>query len=168
MIQGEKVIIRGLKAEDKELIYKWVNQKDIRDLTGTVYPVSECEHDNWFEKMCLDTEQKVFSIEWEGKCVGTIGLKNIDRINSVAEIYVRIGDPETRNHGLGTDAVKTFTDYCFNHLNFHKIALSVYASNQGAIKAYEKAGFVKEGILRQHHYHDGKYEDVIVMGKIRA
>jgi RimJ/RimL family protein N-acetyltransferase len=49
----------------------------------------------------------------------------------------------------------------------YRIYLHVFASNQAAIRTYEKAGFRREGLLRQHAHVDGKYVDVIVMGVLR-
>jgi hypothetical protein len=39
MIEGKIVKLRGLKKEDKALIYEWVNRKDLRDKMGTIWPV---------------------------------------------------------------------------------------------------------------------------------
>ena len=36
-------------------------------------------------------------------------------------------------------------------------------SNERAIKCYSKVGFVQEGVLKEHHFNKGEYEDVIVM-----
>ena len=166
MIKGEVVTLRGLIKEDEKLIYEWVNRSDLRDKMGTVYPISECEHEKWFEKMCCCNDPKMFAIEYESKCIGTIGLKEFDHINSTVELFVRIGDDSARNKGCGSDAVSTLVKYCFDHLNIHKVYLNVYASNVGAIRCYEKAGFSREGLLKEHHYINGEYEDVVVMGII--
>ena len=68
--------------------------------------------------------------------------------------------------GGGTDAVNTLVDFCFKHLNLHKIYLHVFESNKRAIRCYEKAGFHVEGNLLEHHFGQGKYETVLVMGRI--
>ena len=99
------------------------------------------------------------------------GLKNFDSINKRAELFISIGNSEflstpSSKGGYGTDAVKTLVNYCFNHLNIHKISLNVFASNKRAIRCYEKAGFVQEGLLKQHHFSNGAYEDVYVMAII--
>lgn len=167
MIQGEIVKLRGLLKEDKDLIYKWANRSDLRDKMGTVYPISECEHEKWFEKMSCSDDPKIFAIEYEEKCIGTIGLKGFDTVNSLVELFIRIGDDNVRNKGCGKDAVKTLVKYCFEHLNIHKVYLNVYSSNIAAINCYKSVGFVEEGCLKSHHFIHGKYEDVIVMGIVR-
>ncbi|MFN9799027.1 MAG: GNAT family N-acetyltransferase, partial [Bacteroidota bacterium] len=57
--------------------------------------------------------------------------------------------------------------YAFERLNLRKILLAVYASNPGAIRAYEKAGFAEEARLREHVYSAGSYTDKIYMSVFR-
>ena len=46
--------------------------------------------------------------------------------------------------------------------------LTVYETNPRAIRAYQKAGFKEEGRLREGHYFNGKYIDIIVMSVLRS
>lgn len=166
MIQGKKIELRGIERTDAPLIYKWVNQEELRDLTGTIYPISEYEHEKWMESITCMSNQKVFSIYSDNRCIGTIGLKNIDYISSNAELFISIGDKNARNTGAGTDAVETLVNYCFTHLNLHRIYLHVFESNIGAISCYKKVGFIVEGKLIDHHFSRGMYENVLVMAKV--
>jgi len=59
-------------------------------------------------------------------------------------------------------------NYAFGILGMHRVWLHVYAYNQRAIRAYEKAGFVREGVLREDRYHNGRFFDTIVMGLLRS
>lgn len=167
MISGEKVQLRGITYKDAPLIYQWVNREDLRDLTGTIYPISEYEHDSWIKSVTTDGNRKLFAIYMKENCIGTIGLKNIDFINRNAELFISIGEETSEYHGgIGTDAVNTLVNFCFMHLNLHKIYVHVFESNKRAIRCYEKAGFVLEGTLLEHHFSRGKYEAVLVMGRV--
>lgn len=110
-------------------------------------------------------KQKLFTIYMDNSCIGTIGLKNIDYFNSNAELFISIGEASQKYLG-GTDAVNTLVDFCFKHLNLHKIYLHVFESNKRAIRCYQKAGFDIEDKLLEHHFGQGKYETVLVMGRI--
>ncbi len=44
-----------------------------------------------------------------------------------------------------------------------RVRLRVYELNQRAIRAYEKAGFTREGCMRQGVYKNGRYQDVFLM-----
>lgn len=86
MISGKIVELRGISKQDAPKIYEWVNREELRDLTGTLYPISEYEHEKWILNVTLDNSQKLFAVYHAGKCVGTIGLKNIDQISKNAEL----------------------------------------------------------------------------------
>ena len=47
------------------------------------------------------------------------------------------------------------------------LRLSVLVDNPRAVRCYEKCGFVREGLLRQESYVDGKYRDVLLMALLR-
>ena len=168
MISGEKVCIKGITKESTQEIYKWVNIEQLRSLTGTVYPVSEYEHEEWIKRQVTSSDRKLFLISDKETDVniGTIGLKNIDWINRNAELYISIGNYPQTGAGYGTDAVKTMITYCFRSLNLHKIYLHVFETNTRAINSYKKSGMVQEGILKDHHFQNGRYENVIVMSII--
>lgn len=123
MISGKLVQLRGITKQDTPLIYKWVNEERLMDLTGTLYPVSEYEHEKWIENVTSRSDMKIFAIYGNDKCIGTIGLKNIDHINSNAELFISIG--EQNIPGGGTDAVTTLTNFCFSHLNLGSIIFDV-------------------------------------------
>lgn len=92
MISGKIVELRGISKQDAPLIYKWVNKEEMRDLTGTLFPVSEYEHEKWIQGVTLSENRKLFAVYYANKCVGTIGIKNIDQTNRNAELYISLGE----------------------------------------------------------------------------
>lgn len=166
MITGNKIILRGIKKEDINDIYEWVNIEENRKLTGTQYPVSEFEHEKWINTVTTLSDLKLFLVldKINGNKLGTIGLKNFDLTNRNVELFINLGI----SGGYGSDAVATLCEYCFRHLHYHKVYLYVYESNTRAIRCYEKAGFVKEGKLIEHHFNNYNYEDVFIMAKFKG
>lgn len=170
MITGNKTIIKGITQESSSLIYKWVNREDLRELTGTLYPISEYEHEEWIKKVATSSDPKLFLIceKQNNQPIGTIGLKKLNYTNRNAELFISIGAEGYTSKGYGSDAVASFVNYCFGSLNLHRIYLHVFESNIGAIKSYEKCGFKKEGVLKDAHFSKGKYENIIIMGKVSS
>lgn len=64
----------------------------MRELTGTLYPISEYEHEKQIQNVTMNKNQKLFAVYHTNKCIGTIGLKNIDQINRNAELYISLGE----------------------------------------------------------------------------
>jgi UDP-4-amino-4,6-dideoxy-N-acetyl-beta-L-altrosamine N-acetyltransferase len=168
MIVGEKVILIGLTTDSIPKILSWVNNPDTKVLTGSVYPVSEFEHNDWIREKAKSKHDKLFIIQDKATKaeIGTIGMKNTDFINRNAEIYISVGDEKFRGSGYGTDALSSLVHFCFSTLNLHKLYLQVFEFNTGAIHSYEKAGFVTEGKFKEQHYADGRYYDVLFMAII--
>jgi RimJ/RimL family protein N-acetyltransferase len=74
-----------------------------------------------------------------------------------------MGDDRTRGRGLGLEAVRQLLAYGFDDLNLHRIALQVFATNTRAITTYERAGFRREGTLKDAVFLDGQFVDVLSM-----
>ena len=92
----------------------------------------------------------------------------IDRINGSAGFGIAIGDHELRGAGLGTDAVNAIADFCFGQLRLERLWLVTDAVNTRAQHVYEKAGFVREGVLRKAFYQDGVFQDDIMMAMLHS
>ena len=84
MIEGTKTVICGLTREATPEILKWVNDPALKPYTGTLYPVSEFEHENWIKNRAESSTDKLFLIKDKesNTNLGTIGLKNIDYIKN--------------------------------------------------------------------------------------
>ena len=52
-------------------------------------------------------------------------------------------------------------------LNLHRIYVSVLLHNIGSIRMCEKAGFRKEGTIREGAYKNGRYHDLVLMGILK-
>jgi len=108
-----------------------------------------------------------FMVDVDGAAVGSAVLFGFDQLARHAEAGISLL-PEARGRGIGTTAVAQLAEFGFLRCNLRRVHLQAIASNTGAIRAYEKAGFLVEGRLRQHAWVRGGYEDVVLMGLLRA
>lgn len=168
MIIGEFTILRTLQLSDKKVIFEWMSSPELRHDIGTIFPVSEYEHDIWFENHIKDTSEQTYGIveKSTGEFIGIIGTKNTNIYSRCTEGYIYIGEPNMRAKGLGSDALRTLISFYFEQLNFHKFCLRVSSFNIRAIRSYKKIGFTKEGILKDQVFKDGMYHDTICLGLI--
>ena len=68
--------------------------------------------------------------------------------------------------GIGTWATEVTRDFAFEKLHLHRLELDVYSFNPRAEKVYLKAGFKREGILRDAVRDGEKYADDILMSML--
>jgi RimJ/RimL family protein N-acetyltransferase len=108
-----------------------------------------------------------FVIDVDGHAVGTVSLFQFDELARHAEVGIAVL-AEHRGKGVGTAAISRIVEFAFVRCNLRRVHLQAIASNHGAIRAYEKAGFVTEGRQRQHAWVRGGYEDIVLMGILRS
>ena len=96
--------------------------------------------------------------------IGFVALHSIEWNNGTALLSMGIGEPGYRDKGYGSDALRLTLRYAFTELNLYRVGLNVIGSNERAIRAYEKAGFVREGVIRGQVYRDRQRYDLIWMG----
>ena len=80
---------------------------------------------------------------------------------------ILIGPPEMRGRGFGIELIKCLLHVGFDMLHLHRIDLKVYEHNLGAIRCYEKAGFMKEGLMRHVLHVNGVYWNSYVMSILK-
>ena len=78
------------------------------------------------------------------------------------------GSATTVEFIYGTDAMLIMMRLAFDKMNLHRLYLDVHDYNSRAIASYEKCGFKREAVLREHHFRHGKYCDTIVMGILES
>jgi RimJ/RimL family protein N-acetyltransferase len=179
MIQGERVRLRAAEREDVKHYYEWVNDPEVTRNLALYLPMSNVEEERWFERMLQgDPNEKVLAIEvrdgirtgddkgW--KLIGNCGVFSIEWVNRHAEVGIMIGDKTCWDKGYGTEVMTLLVRHCFETLNLNRVFLRVYADNLRGKRAYEKAGFVEEGRMREAVFKRGRYDDVILMSVLRS
>ena len=135
-------------------------------LSSWVVPPSEAAAKERIAKWSAnDKEDLGFAIETLGDppvLVGNIGLWDARPKDRCATIGIALGR-EYIGRGYGTDAMRVIVGYGFREMGLHRIQLGVAPFNPAGIRAYEKAGLVEEGRLRESVLHDGRWYDEVLM-----
>ena len=98
--------------------------------------------------------------------LGSVYIRDIDRHHNKAEYGIFIGEASARGRGVGTAAAKLMLRYCFETEKLHRIYLRALAGNEQAIRSYEKAGFQREGYLKEDVRIGEAYRDVVWMAAV--
>ncbi len=173
MIIGKNIRLRAIERDDLPMFTRWLNDPEVRHGLLIFLPLSQAEEEQWFEGMLKRApEERPLVIEInESKAwvaIGNCGLFDINWRARSAEIGIVIGEKRYWNQGFGTESVQLLLKHGFETLNLNRIFLRVHENNPRAARAYEKAGFVHEGRMRQAHYQEGKYFDALLMSVIRS
>lgn len=167
MSAEKDIYLRKMTDEDEELIIKWRNTDFVRQNFIYRKPFTIEGHRGWVETMVKTGKVVQFIIcTKEGRPIGSVYLRDIDREHKKAEYGIFIGEEDALGKGYGTLAAEGMLAYAFEELKLHKVMLRLLEGNDRARKSYEKAGFVQEAYLKDEVFLDGEFRDVILMAQL--
>ncbi len=173
-IEGEEVVLVPIKFKERNEFYNlatksygskfWYDKETKKKRTKKEF--FKDWHDGYFNPR-KPKAGKCLWIIVNKKRVGQVTYNEIDTRNKKVELDIIIGDKEYLGKGYGTDALKTLIRYLFNNFDINKIWIEARANNPRAINAYKRAGFKKEGLLRQEDYFRKKFVDCLRFGILK-
>jgi RimJ/RimL family protein N-acetyltransferase len=104
----------------------------------------------------------------DGRLIGFVALWITSWPSAEAAVAIGLGKAADRGRGYGTDAMRVALRYGFAELNLERVTLGAFSHNARGIRAYEKAGFVREGQEREWLRRDGERYGQVSMGILRA
>lgn len=75
--------------------------------------------------------------------------------------------PAHQGRGIGTEAQRLLTAYLFDHTRAQRIQAFTDTANLAEQRALKKAGFEREGVLRQAQWRAGTWHDQILYSTLR-
>ena len=165
----ERCTIRSWRLDDAAPLAKHANNRKIwlglRDLFPHPYTIDNA---NEFLRCELKTQPITnFSIDIDGLAVGGIGIRiGEDVYCHTAELGYWLSE-DFWGHGITSEAVPAFSNYCFENFPLHRIYAEPYANNPASARVLEKAGFVLEGRLKNNVFKDGQILDSLLYAKTK-
>ena len=102
----------------------------------------------------------------EGRPVGNVSLKNVNRMMRTAEIGYGIAASE-QGRGLGKAAVRLLVDRVFSETALRRLFALVHDENEPSLRLLAALGFQYEGVLREHFLISGRPANEVVFGLLR-
>lgn len=111
----------------------------------------------------------VIEVEWHGSSwpAGTMAFSTGNRRSRIAQLYGVMLHPDFRGRGLAAEATKLVARHLIFDLDFHRVQLECYGFNDRAIRHFERAGFIREGVKRKAYWRHDEWVDGIVFGLVR-
>lgn len=171
MSSSRAITLRSPSEDDVDVLFQIASDMTTWEERTEATP-APLNRDTFKARLARDDAQESgksvrFVIDVDGVAVGSVSLFDFDELARHAEAGIALL-PEARGKGIGTAAISQIVEFAFVRCNLRRVHLQVIESNVGAIRVYEKAGFMIEGRQRQHAWVRGKYEDIIVMGILRS
>lgn len=142
--QTGNLSIRRATLDDAELLWKWANERSVRQHSFNPEPISWDSHLEWFAQRVNSPETRFYILLENGSPVGQI---RYDRDHSEAEIGFSIA-VEHRGKKFGIAILRLTGELALRDLNCKRLTALVIKGNEASRKAFIHAGFEFDGMTR--------------------
>ncbi len=181
LYEGRLIRLGSIDHEkDPAIESKWTHDAEYLRLVDTrpARPVSPAEMKKKYEALEKEIEESknqfYFTIrlrsddpEQNDRLIGFARFFEIEWNHGVSQVMLGIGDAGDRRKGYGSDALNLLLRYAFSELNLFRLSAVIPEYNPGALRLFQKAGFVEEVRRRQALNRDGRFWDLIHFGLLR-
>lgn len=141
--------LKKAKKEDAKLLFKWVNDSEVRNNALNTDLIEWEDHFNWFTNKLSDSESKVFIFENENTKIGQIRIDKVDKDRWVIDYSI---DKDHRGKGYGF----LMTNALLRRYNNLKFLAIVRSENIPSQKVFEKLNFIRkfhqeDEIIKYYH-----------------
>ena len=173
MIQGQKIHLRVVTQADLALLSAWVNDPQVHSEYGAFGLSPADTYERRF------AEDGLLTIRFGQLLVVThddtpVGLVNYHQVgygpNEGSKAY-NIGISivaEHRGKGYGVEAQSLLAAYLFATYPIMRVEAVTDIENIPEQRALEKAGFTREGVLRQAQWRSGRWHNQVMYSKLRG
>lgn len=168
MLRGGKVGLRARHEEDVPVLraelYDDV-ENSARAESAPWRPVGPGADDPRLALDDKDPSRVLFSVVElaGGTLVGTAALWGIDTHHRAAHVGLGLL-PAARGKGYGNDVVAALCHYGFVVRGLHRLQIETLADNAAMLRAAERNGFVREGVLHESAWVMGAFLDEVLLG----
>jgi RimJ/RimL family protein N-acetyltransferase len=156
-LEDEVVLLRPFDKGDVPAIVAACQDPEIPRWTSVPSPYTEADAVAWLES---DVEESFAVVDRStGELLGSIGVRYLD--SAVGEVGYWM-KREARGRGLATRALALLSRWALVEKSLARFQLRADVENVASQRVAEKAGFVREGVLRSSLELMGERRDVIM------
>ena len=167
-LAGPHLFLREVRPADvTENYYLWMNDPAVTRFLEVRYVPRSHDNIRAFVAAMDGKADEVFlaiCLHDGGRHIGNIKVGPINWVHRYADVSLLIGDKDCWGRGYATEAIRLVCRFAFGTLNLRKLIAGAYALNVGSIRAFEKVGFVREGLIRGRFEADGQAIDHVLLG----
>lgn len=149
MLKGRNIQLRALEPTDAGVFYKWENNPQVWEVSGTLSPLSKHTIDRFIQEslhdLYVNKELRLVITDLKaGNPLGFIDLFEFDPRNRRAGIGILIAEEE-QGKGVAWEALSILMNHCREVLGLHSLFANIAEGNKKSEGLFLKAGFKKSG-----------------------
>lgn len=168
---SERLLLRYLDVSDVGAAYEvWMNDPYVtRFLESRFVPHTQKDLRGFVHNMQENPSNHLLAVILRqiDRHVGNLKIGPVDSHHGTANIGILIGERDCWGRGIASEAIGLACGFAFGPLDLRKLTAGVYSNNHASIRAFEKAGFMREGVQKAQYISGGVPVDGILLGKLR-
>jgi len=155
------ILLRDLEFTDAHALARHADNPRIAAHLRDLFPSPYSEDDAlaFIAKIRGESIPSAFTIEVDGEACGVVGyVAGQDVYRHSAEVGYWLSE-EYWGRWIMTRVITAFSAWMFETHEFRRLFAGVFSSNSASARVLEKAGYVREGVMRDHVTKDGEVMD---------
>ena len=157
-----QISFRPFKSEDALFVNKLRQIEKMEELIGGAKRPVALERDvKWVQDIMMGDNQHMIyyavTLQNDDAMIGYLSISDIDFRNGTCSFSGIKIDPTHSGKGLGTEVVLKSMKYVFEELRMERCVALCFDDNHASLKMFEKAGFKREGLMRNSIFKNGRH-----------
>jgi RimJ/RimL family protein N-acetyltransferase len=152
-------VLEGMFGDPDEIgVFNWGGFRDSTDWRR-----------RWHQNRLLAEDKSALMIDLAGETLGFVSWHAV--LAGPAFRCVEFGISllsGVRGMGHGTTAQRLLAGYLFDHTQTNRIQALTDVDNRAEQRALEKAGFTREGVLKEYTFRSGRWRDEVLYRMLRT
>ena len=166
VVRGPRLSLRYAHPADSFTLFELGRDPEVsRFFSWGPYTEPEQAHDfiEAMEQQRESGDRLEFAIADEhDRLIGITGLSEFSRRDRRAVVGTWLGRPYWGT-GANAESKALVLWVAFRTLGLQRVSAYAHPENERSLRALEKLGFVREGVLGAWHLHDGERRDVVIL-----
>jgi len=166
-IEGPRLSLRPPRPDDADALFDLGRDPDVVRFFSWGPYTERAEAEKFIERVGEERPYEFFIVENDSdRPIGLTGLTELSGRDGRAVVGTWLG----REHwgtGANAESKALILHYAFASLGLGRVSAYAHPDNARSLRALEKIGFTREGVLRGWHVHRGARRDVVILGLLR-
>jgi ribosomal-protein-alanine N-acetyltransferase len=166
-IEGPRLSLRPPRPDDADALFDLGRDPDVVRFFSWGPYTERAEAAAFIARVVDERPYEFLIVENEDdRPIGLTGLTELSERDGRAVVGTWLG----REHwgtGANAESKALILHFAFDALGLGRVSAYAHPENVRSLRALEKIGFAREGVLRGWHVHRGERRDVVILGLLR-
>ncbi len=170
-VETPRLLLRALTPEVYKKVFTSLSEAELREFFGCRNDAELGEERKKYEQGLSMYRKSLLIFQMieksSGQIIGWCGYHTWYLPHHRAEIGYMISDESKKGLGYMKEALPFVLDFGFNEMKLQRVEALIGPDNVPSLKLVHSMGFVQEGVLREHYFTNGRFEDSVIFSLLK-